>query len=186
MISDIDKYVKFLVEHKLTEHQFLMLWLIKTKNTDAIALYRRNKSFNIAELDDLIERKWIDDFGLVKDNVRTFNIVDFVVTDKFDKIIIDPDDAYEELCKVYPKWFNFKGIKAPAITGDPDKLAKLYFECHKGNRLIHERIVHITREYHRNKDPMEKMENYIKNKRWEMLEDEIKDSGGANDAFKTI
>jgi len=186
MISDIDKYVEFLVEHKLSEHQFLLLWLIKTKNTKSIAHYKKHKDFSISELDDLIEREWIDDFGLVRDNKRTFNIYDFIVTDKFtNAVIVDEEDAYDELKKVYPKWFNIKGTKVPAITGDPLVMAKLYFQCHKGNKLVHAKIVEITANYFKNKPPVEKMENYIKNKRWDDLEEEM---GGtqSKDAFNVL
>ena len=186
MISDIGKYIDFLTENKISEHQFLILWLVHTKDKDNIAKYKKVfREFNITELDDLIDRGWIDDFGLVKDGKRTFNIYDFVVTDIFIKAaIVDIDDAYEELKKVYPKWFTINGERVPAIGGDPLKISKMYFQCHKGNKLAHEKIINITKKYHeKTKKPMVKLENYIANRMWELLEEEIESSG---DSFTSL
>src|SRR5687768_18223813 len=116
MISDVSKYVDFLTKNKLSEHQFLILWLIHTKDKKNIAKYRETfGNFNLDAIDDLINRGWIEDFGLVKDNVRTFNIYDFLVKDKFAKIIVvDEDDAYDELCKNYVRFIDVKGVKYAA------------------------------------------------------------------------
>jgi hypothetical protein len=186
MISDVSKYVDFLTEHEITEHQFLILWLVHTKDVKNIAKYKNKfKEFDTKAVIDLIDRGWIDDFGLVKDGKRSYNIYDFIVTDTFTKaIIVDEEDAYEELRKVYPKWFTINGRKAPAAGGDPLKIAKMYHACHKGNRLEHLRIVEITRKYHEiHKDPLVKIEVYIANKMWNDLEE---DSQGSKDAFSSM
>lgn len=177
MISDVSKYVAFLATNKLTEAQFLILWLIHTKDVDNIAAYKRGLGdFNIEAIEDLVHRRWVEDFGLIKDNRRSFNIYDFIVTDKFTKAVLaDEEEAFEELKKVYPKWFTINGIKRPAIGGDPDAMAREYrIRGHKGNKLEHDRIVDITRRYYENKDqPDMKLENYIKNKHWTLIEEEL-------------
>lgn len=177
MITDVSKYVDFLATNQLTEHQFLILWLVHTKDKDNIALYRRKVGdFDISAIDDLIERQWLDDFGLIKNNRREFNIYDFIVTDKFTKVVLaDEEDAFEELRKVYPKWFTIGGIKKTAVGGDPDKMAHEYrMRGHKGNKLEHDRIVDITRKYYEGKsEPDMKLENYIKNKHWTLIEEEL-------------
>lgn len=185
MITDISKYVEFLADNKLSEHQFLILWLVHTKDKANIAKYIRGLGeFNFEAIEDLIDRGWIDDFGLVKDGKRTYNIYDFIVTDTFIKAcIVDEEDAYEELKKVYPKWFTINGKRVPAITGDPLEIAKMYFKCHKGNKLAHEKIVSITKKYHeKNKDPMMKIQNYIANRTWELIEEDT----NTPDAFTTL
>ena len=125
MISDVSKYVSFLTEHKISEHQFLILWLVHTKDKANIVKYKMTfKEFNIEAIIDLIDRGWIDDFGLVKDGKRSFNIYDFIVTDTFtEAIIVDEEDAYAQLRAVYPKWFNINGRKVSAVGGDPLKIA---------------------------------------------------------------
>jgi hypothetical protein len=185
MISDISKYVDFLTEHEISEHQFLLLWLIHTKDIVNIKKYKKVfKEFNTEAIVDLIDRGWIDDFGLVKDNMRTYNIYDFMVTETFTKaVIVDEEDAYEELKKVYPKWFNIGGNRIPAITGDPRLIAKEYWKCHKGNKLIHQKIVEITKKALEGKPPPVKIENYILNRMWELLEE---DTQGSKDAFTIL
>jgi len=188
MISDINKYVAFLTSNNLTEHQFLILWLVHTKDINNIALYKRKfGSFNVDAIIDLIDRGWIDDFGLVKENTRSYNIYDFIVTDKFTKVVvIDEEDSYEELCKVYPGWMFIKGTKYPAITGDPRIIAKHYFAYHKGNRLIHEEVLNITKTWFERKEyAQEKIENYILNRRWNLLKEEI-NKGVGKDVFKVL
>ena len=186
MITDISKYVDFLATNKLNEHQFLILWLVHTKDKDNIALYRRKiGDFDVTQIDDLIDRGWIDDFGIIKDNKRDFNIYDFIVTNKFTKAVLaDEEDAFEELKKVYPKWFTINGRKVPAVAGDPDIMAREYrIRGHKGNKLEHERIINITKTYYENKPPDMKLENYIKNKHWTLIEEEPPGSGKSFDAF---
>lgn len=187
MITDIDKYVDFLCKYKINEHQFLILWLVHTKDEQNIKKYKDIKGqFNVYDIQYLIDIGFIDDFGLVNDNKRDYNIFDFIVTDKFSKaVVIDEEDAYEELCKVYPPWINVKGIKYPTIKGDPTVVAKDYFKCFKGNRLAHERIVDITRRYYQRNPPTGNIHDYILNRRWNLLENELF-SGAGSDAFKVM
>lgn len=186
MISDINKYVDFLTINKLSEHQFLILWLVYTKDQENIKKLKNCRGFDIHAIEYLITHKWLDDFGLVKDNQHTFNIYDFIVTDKFTKVVvIDEDDAYEELVAVYPKWMTIQGIKRPAANGDPYKLAKEYFKYYKGNRIAHNRVIDITERYFKNNPVVEGIEKYILNRRWNLLEEELS-SGKGIDVFKTL
>jgi hypothetical protein len=183
MITDIDKYVDFLCRHQINEHQFLILWLIFNKDTESIKKYKQAKGeFSTIDIEYLIDRGWITDFNVAS----AYNIFNMLVTDKFTKaVVIDEDDAYEELCKVYPPWMTIKGVKVPMISGDPSKLSKEYHKAHKGNRLAHQRILSITERYFKNKPPMTKIENYILNRHWNLLESEL-DKGVGQDVFKTL
>lgn len=185
MITDIDKYVSFLADNKLTEHQFLILWLIHTKDENNIKRYKQSfGQFDVGQVIDLINRKWIDDFGIVKDNKQEFNIYKFIVGEKFAKLIIDQEDAYEELCVVYPKFMDVKGTKYPMIKGDPYKNAKEYFKYHKGNKIKHEEAVDITKKYYTNHKVTGNIEDYILNKRWKLLKEEL--GGSSGDVFETL
>lgn len=187
MISDINKYVDFLTEHSITEHQFLILWLVHTKDTENIKKYKQCfGNFNTQAILALIDRGWIDDFGITRDT-QSYNIYDFIVTDKFVKnVVIDEEDSYEEICKAYPKWLSIKGNKIPSITGDPYKLAKEYFKCHKGNKIAHNRIIDITKRFFKDKQYAQvKIENYIMNRMWNLYEEELNNGAGFN-AFKTL
>lgn len=188
MISDINAYVDFLTKNKISEHQFLILWLVHTKDKENIKKYKQSfGEFDLHALQALIDRNWLDDFGLVTDNIRTFNIYDFIVTDKFTNVVvIDEEDSYEELCKVYPNWLFINGVKIPAVTGDPSINSKEYFRYHKGNRLAHQRVVSILRKWFANKPyAQEKISNFILNRRWNLLDEEM-NKGVGQDMFKTL
>jgi len=187
MISDISKYVDFLTINNITPSQFLILWLVHTKDVNNIAKYKKTFfHFDMIDIHYLIDSGWIDDFGIVRNGVQTFNIYDFVVTDKFSKVVvIDELDAYEELCSAYPKWITIQGVKRPAVNGDPYKNAKEYFKCHKNNKLAHERIINITREYFKNSTVVEGIVSYILNRRWNLLEEAINKGVGQN-VFKKL
>jgi hypothetical protein len=186
MLIDISKYIDILCEHKISEQQFLILWLVHTKDTENIKKYKEKKGqFNILDLQYLV------DIGLLMDFRRTeqdeWNIYDLLVTDKFTKsVIIDEEDAYEELVKVYPPWFYVKGTKWPSVKGNPIELTKEYKKCHKNNKAAHERIIHITSTYFKGKYAIAKIEDYIRNRMWNLLETELEKEVQKDNIFKTL
>lgn len=186
MITDIDKYVDLLCENAITEHQFLILWLVHTKDETNIKKYKsRFGDFNVSQILDLIDRGLLDDFGTIKDGKQQINIYNFIVTDKFTKVvIIDEEDAYEELVIVFPKWFNIKGQNFSTRNSDPYKNAKEYKRYHKNNRLAHERVLRITKSYYSSNPTNISIEKYILNRIWNDIEDTL--SGGKADSFKVL
>jgi hypothetical protein len=187
MIDDIDKYIDLLCELQINEHQFLILWLVKTKDEKNIAKYKARKGdFNIHDIMYLIDMNYLNDFGIIKDGERHFNIYDFLVTDKFEKaVVVDKDEAFEELVGVYPSWFNIQGKRVPAKSFD-DKLADEYHKYHKNNRLKHEKVIAITRDYHEKFTggfAQVKLENYIRGRMW-LIYKEMLDGGPADIGFK--
>lgn len=190
MVDDIRKYVDILCELDITEHQFLILWLVSTKDEQTIARYRASKDqFKIDEITDLVDRGLLEDFGTIHNGVKSFNIYDFLVTDKFQKeVVIDKDDAIEELIAVYPSWFVIQGKKWPAKTFDIDALGKLYFPAHKGNKAKHEKIVQITKDYHEkitNGVAQKKIEDYIRGRLWILFEEALNENKGGDIGFTT-
>ncbi|MFN7465290.1 MAG: hypothetical protein ACK53T_07890 [Planctomycetota bacterium] len=187
MIADINKYVNFLTENHLSENHFLILWLVYTKDVENIKKYKQTfGDFDVNAIQYLIDYGWLDDFGIASQN-RDYMITDFLVSDRFIKrIVIDEEDSYEELCQVYPKWLLINGSKVPAITGDPVKIAKDYLKCHKKNRIAHERVINITKNWFKSKPyAQEKIENYILNRRWNLYEEELT-KGSKENIFQTL
>jgi hypothetical protein len=173
---EIDKYVDFITEHKLSEHQFLILWLINAKDGKNIAKYRKTfDTFNTDEIKELITRGWIDDFGLVEDNIRTYNIYDFIVTNKFtETVYIDSFDAGDELIDTYPNWVMIKNIRVSAKSCDHDELISLYGKILKNNRNKHNdiiRLVQSMKELHNGYAPMG-IEKFVKSRHWTILEED--------------
>ncbi len=189
MIDDISKYLDILCDLNINEHQFLILWLVDTKDERNIARYKSKKGdFSIVDIEYLIDMGYLDDFGTIKDGHRTFNIYDFLVTDKFKKVVtIDKDDAFDELVSIYPSFFNIKGLKVPAKSFD-DRLADEYFKYHKNNRIKHEKVIAITKDYHEKFTggfAQKKFEDYIRGRIWIIYQEMLTNEGGGDIGFKT-
>lgn len=184
MITDIDKYVEFLCDNDITANEFLILWLVHTKDTESIKKYKQAKgAFAVVDIEHLISLNFITNFSMD----GSYDIFSMMVTDKFTKrVVIDEDDAYEELQTVYPAWIEVKGTKYPTIKGDPMVVAKDYFKAHKGNRLAHKRIMDITRMYYANRPVTGNIHDYILNRRWNLLEKELGLGNNRVDAFQVI
>lgn len=173
---DINNYIDFLTKNKLTEHQFLMLWLVHTKDAHNVARYKKAfGDFDIDQLEDLIDNGWIEDFGIVRDGKKTYNIADFLVGDKFTEVVvIDEFDAIEELWSAYPHWVRIGGNnKGVAKATDPDVLGQKYIKIIKKNRQLHNRIIDAINKM-KKKDPLApmKIENFVVSRHWEVLFEE--------------
>lgn len=146
---DISKYVDFLVKNELTEHQFLILWLIYTKDGTNIAKYRKAfDQFDTEQILELVDNGWIEDFGVIRDNLRTYNINNFLVTPKFtDTVVIDGYEAFDELVAHYPRFLKINNIKTSTMTGGYDDLAEYYNDkVIKSSRSKHEMIMSVVKK----------------------------------------
>lgn len=178
MIGDIDKYVDFLSTNNLSPSQFLYLYLCYTqdkKNIDKL-------SINDYDIKYLADTGWLEgtctidgEYNLYKCNVTK----DFI-----NKFAIDEEDAYQQLCDVYPKWIVVKNIPYPTIKGDPAKVAEIYRKYHKNNKHLHEEAVEITKKYYNNHPVTGNIEDYILNRRWLLLKDMINEF--KKDAFSIL
>lgn len=172
---DVNRYVEFLTENKLTEHQFLILWLVHMKDEKNIAKYRATfDQFNVDEVLNLIDRGWIEDFGLVKDNMRTFSIYDFIVTDKFtDTIVIDTYEAGQELIETYPSWCFINNRRISAKSCDHDELIVRYARIIKNSRHKHNEIVDLVRKMKISNEyaPMG-IDKFVGSRHWNLLKED--------------
>ena len=183
MFEDINKYVDILIDLDITPTQFLILWLIENKDEANIKKYKdKFGDFNVDAIIDLIDRGLIEDFGVVKDNKRTFNIYDFLVTEAYrSRTTVDKYDAVEELIEAFPNFMVINGVKIAAKSYDIEGLSKIYLPCHKNSRLKHQKIIDITKRYFATKNNIadRKIENYITGRYWKIYE-ELLDNGQAS------
>lgn len=175
MISDIDKYVDFLVDNDLNEHSFLILWLVHTKDVENIKKYKlKFGNFSSDAIEYLIDRGWLIDLHYSANGLREYNINELLVSDKFvNRVVIDEEDAYEELVRAYPKWIKINGVNRPTTNGNPRELAKEYLKYHRKNKLAHERVLNITTRYFQSNPVFEGIEKYILHRHWNLLEEKL-------------
>jgi len=173
MIYEIDKYTEFLCNYKITANQFYICWLLYTKDYTNLKKYVATfGKFEEDEIKDLIER----DF-LVNTNPKAtaYNVQClFVTVDFADKIIIEPDDAFDELMEHYPKFVVVNGNKYPA-TGlnwqDEKGLREAYGKEIKKNKFLHNTVIELLKEWKEQNGgyALFKIDKFITSKYWKEL-----------------
>jgi hypothetical protein len=131
-----EQYVNFICEHKLTQGQFLLLFLMYKERLDLIQKYKQTFP---ADDGTMIGRYWLDDLitrGFVaKEDNRT------KVTVLFKQQFCNKIDVAEELLKAYPSTLEIDGKIIPLTAIDTIEVANLYIDKILDNREEHEEVL---------------------------------------------
>lgn len=129
MFLEVDRYVDFIIKNKLTQPQFLLMYLIHRKRYSSITKYKEafptddGSMIGKNALQDLINNGF-----LIKVNEEN-KANSFCLTNKFTSLFFkDKFEAIEALIEIYPGFIEIKGTPSPLITTDKYKLASLYAE----------------------------------------------------------
>jgi hypothetical protein len=163
IIANVTDYVKFLIKHKLSTNQWLMLYLLYTekmvknkqgKVTYDIAgnVYRwqdKGKGWTQAEIQDLVSKDYIiafkKNYTIDNQTIYGYMMDDLILTDKFAEIMfIDMEAAFEEILELYPDTMLVNGSTVFTKSGDLDKLSDAYHKAIKGSIHEHEKIKAIV------------------------------------------
>ena len=178
MFIDVDKYVEFLHDNEINANQYLFCYLLATEDYDNITKVMRDNPLKIQEIDELIAygRIMIRDWD--KNDPR-FKLRNVMITESFKKkLIIDTDDAAEELWKSYFDYGYWNDQRVPARDISPEELAVLYKKIIKNNQQEHERILNITKQFVKSREYAQRgLRKYVENRDWELLEKEGLGSG---------
>lgn len=117
-----DAYVSFLIEHKLTQGQFLSLMLVYKGRRDLMTRYREafpsgdSTMIGAYMTEDLFIKGFLsrEDNGKIK------------VTKKFLEAFINKHTASDEIFNLYPTHFTKDGISFPLSAMDRNVFANLY------------------------------------------------------------
>lgn len=159
ILTDVTSYVKFLVTHKLSTNQFLLLYLLYTEKmikvksgrisyAEGTCIYKwqsKGKGWNQLEIEDLVSKDYIIAFKKSYEiepskKVYGYAVDDVILTSKFSDIMfIAVDQAFEEILDLYPDTFIIEG---PVFTktGDLDKLSEIYAKLIKNSVVEHEKM----------------------------------------------
>lgn len=160
MIDDVNAYVDFMVKHKLSTNQFLLLQLLheetmfKEVKTNSLRfktlgnIYKwskEGKGWTEQEIEDLIAKDYL--FGIKSKQTNgtiTYSIDQLILTQKFSDIMfINSNFAFEEILDIYPDTFQIKDKPVFTKSGDLDKVQQNYFKLIRGNTVKHEEIKYI-------------------------------------------
>jgi hypothetical protein len=160
MISDLNRYVDFLVKHEITTEQFFLCYCIYVDGRQSNGLFpdkgraKANiykyaegvKPFPFKDIDDLVDKGLLIDEN--KKGIHRNTYPDhFRVTDLFIDSIFTTEDRFEEFWSVYPGLVNnFRDIRGPKIplkACDKDEVRDLYLK-RVPTIDLHERCVRAT------------------------------------------
>jgi len=176
MLITPDKYIDFLVKNNLTEHQFLICYLIYTKDVKNIIKYNKKFRFNREQIMDLIDKDFI--IPILNEEAHLFDLLNLNVTAKYyDEIISDEDDA-EIVWNLYPSYLMISNIKVYSKSSMlKEDFFKFYLKSTKRNKKTHSRIVTVIEKHYKNKYAEMGIDKFIGTEYWKELEKDNKNGG---------
>ena len=132
-----DSYVKFLVEHGLTQNQYLLLHLVYKERPDLIREYKQafpsddNTMIGQYFIEDLFKKGFLEKKG---DGT-------IIVSTKFLEAFINKHTASDEIFEIYPTHWIKDGISIPLSAMDRNVFANLYDKAILSSILEHIEVV---------------------------------------------
>lgn len=173
MIYEVDKFTDYLVDTQLTPTQFFICWLLERRDLDNLSKYLKGVGkFDGHDFQYLIDKGYLVN---TDPNCKEFNASNLVVTLEFKEMLIDEDDAFEELLDIYPKYVAVDGRRFPTtgLTLSDHLLAKqAYHSTIKNNKFLHIRIINTIKTWKDKigEDAPFKIDKFITSRYWLELE----------------
>lgn len=175
---NVELYLNFVLKTKITQSQFLFLYLIyyrsidKKKVTTLVEKYREaypsedGTLIGRAMLNDLVQRKFIIK---IKDDGK---MSDYKLTDKFLKHFVDKYTAGNEIWDLYPTSLVTATKNYPLTAMDKNLFRELYWTAIKGSVEEHEQVKQDLVWAKENNRIDMKIENFVRSEHWTRLRDE--------------
>lgn len=167
---DTNRYVPFIIKHKLTQPQFLLLYLLYKKEIHHIDAYKKAFPTPDGSMIGGIPLKQLIDEGYLAriKNHGNEKIIstELILTDKFTYIFVDSFEAGEELVAAYPAFMTKGGNRMPLKFGDINQLRKLYAGAINNSKEEHKEVLLDVEYAKENNLIMGKLENFILSKAW--------------------
>lgn len=171
-----DSYIKFIIDNKLTQGQFLLLYLLYKNRPDLIKQYKERFPSEDGTMigqyfiDDLFTRGFLE--KLASGTIR--------VTKVFLEAFINKHTASDQIFDIYPTHFNMSGTTIPLTAMDRNLFADLYDIAIQSS--IHEHLEIVEDIHYAIKHELLKIgiDKFIKSKYWTVirpmrLENQIKE-----------
>lgn len=185
MFINDEKYFKFLINNNMTAEQFLFCYALSTidRNHKFINRYVSEvNSLTDQEFNDLVERGYMLDFNA--DGHKYHDSL--VVTDKFkESIIVDEEDAFNELWKTYPmrlqQGINGNYPMAKTTEMGKEALQRKYAKYISSDMQKHLRVMEVLKWFKERQKITVGIEKFVKNQLWEDWETEMEADSGGNE-----
>lgn len=169
---DIERYVEFIVKHKMTQEQFTFLYLLyystidKKKAHELVKKYKGwigvDKMLSDSAREDLITKE------LIKRTDHTDKFGSFVIADKFLEAFVDLEQAARESWNLYPGFFK-EDANAPTYTlksFDFERYKRLYSKAINLSYYEHKEVMLDLKYGKENRLLKYKIENFVKGQGW--------------------
>lgn len=129
-------YTNFLIEHKITPSQYLLLTLLYEREIKLISEYKRvfcngGSMIPKEKIEDLVTRGFLTKMG---DKYK--------LGESFIQIFVDADKAVEEIYELYPSFMlSDKGVSIPLNTMDRQIFKQIYIPKIMGNVNEHKEVL---------------------------------------------
>lgn len=124
-----ERYIDFICDNKLTQGQFLLLYLLYKKRGDLIVKYKKHHPTEDVEKDkSMIGEYWVNDL-IAREYIVTIEVNGkntYQVSDKFKAIFCNPIDVADELMHAYPGTMEIDGKIIPLTAIDTIVVANTY------------------------------------------------------------
>ena len=157
-----DSYVKFLIEHDLTQSQYLLLHLLHKGRADLIREYKEKFP---SDDNTMIGKIFIDDL-VRKGFLAEDNKVKYRLTEKFLQTFINKHTASEEIFDLYPTHFPKDGVNIPLSAMDRNVFANLYDTAILSSVLEHIEVVKDLKYAIKHSLLNIGIEKFVKSKYW--------------------
>lgn len=166
MFQDITRYIDFIVKHKLTQSQFLMLYLIRRKSFSVIEKYKKafptedGTMIGLINIQDLIDRGFLE-------KVEDLN---YIVTDKFNNIFLSNHFiAADEFWSLYPGFVNINGKNIPLTNMDKYAFSNIYGERIDYSVDEHNEVIKDIKFGRENNLITSNIENFVRSESWHKI-----------------
>lgn len=170
MFQDVERYLDFIIKHKLTQSQFLMLYLLYRKKYDAISKYKEAFPSDDGSMigeglkQDLVERGFIQKVG------EGTKADDYVITNKFTNLFFaDRHEAAKDFWANYPGFVNIQGANVPLTNMDKFAFANIYAERIDYSIDEHREVIKDLQFANTNNLIRSSIENFVRSQAWEKI-----------------
>lgn len=170
MFQDVEKYVDFIIKNKLTQAQFLYLYLLRRKSFDVIKKYKEafptpdGSMIGKDNRQDLINKGFIEKIG------EGEMVSDYRITDKFNHLFLKNHFvAADEIWSLYPAFTRINGNNIPLLNMDKYAFSNMYAERIDYSVHEHLQVVQDIKFGRENNLIKSNIENFTRSESWSKI-----------------
>ena len=170
MFQNVERYVEFITKNKLTQSQFLMLYLMYRKKSECIKIYKEHHPTDDGTMiggnlnKDLIDRGFLEPAPEATEPNR------YVLTDKFLKLFIkDSQEAANQFWDKYPGYVSIQGVNTPLTNMDKYRFTLIYAERIDHSVDEHLEVMKDLEFGVQNNLIRSSIENFVKSEGWSKI-----------------